>query len=138
MRNCFIRTSKVSSQCKVHISWVTRVSKIMWTKTFNHFCVLLCHMGFHRNTVTCLKIVTSLNKSRDCSIMSIYSTVSFNNAADKTCNHHKAFLCSFRPYGLPLEHCGLPINCFFIKSKTRYFSIMSIYNTTFFHIRLWE
>ena len=25
------------------------------------FCVLLCHMGFRRDTVNCLKIATSLN-----------------------------------------------------------------------------
>ena len=34
-------------------------------------------MGFHRNNVICLKIATSLNKSRNCSIMSIYCTIKF-------------------------------------------------------------
>ena len=56
----------------------------------------------------------------------------------KTCNLHKAFLGSFRPYELTQEHCGLPENCYFKKSKTRYFSIMSIYSNTFVHIGLRE
>ena len=44
-------------------------------KTFHHFLSFLCHIGFHKNTVICLKIAILLEKSRDCSIMSIYNTI---------------------------------------------------------------
>ena len=46
-----------------------------------HFIIFVFHMGFHRNSVICLKIVTS--RIGDCSIMSIYSTIKLNNFADK-------------------------------------------------------
>ena len=97
--------------------------KIMWTKTFHHFCVLLCHMGFHRNTVICLKIATSLKKSRDCSI---------------------CFCVLLGCMGFHWN-TGLPENCFFIKSKpdtfqkcpfiTPLFSILGSGNTRYLAIR---
>ena len=45
-----------------------KVSIMLLTKhviSLNNLCVLLDHMGFHRNTVDCLKIATSLKANRD-------------------------------------------------------------------------
>ena len=91
-----LESRKCRVKCTVHVLWLTRVSIILWTKSFHHFCVLLCHIGFHINTVICLKIATSLKQSRDCSIMSIYSTNKFQYCCRQkiTCNLNKAFLCS--------------------------------------------
>ena len=77
MQKICIRKSKVSSQTySTHFIGDACFNNIVAT-TFYHFCVLLCHMGFHRNTVICLKIATSLKKSQDCSTMSIYNTKMF-------------------------------------------------------------
>ena len=77
MENWCIRKSKVSSQMySTCLMGDVRFDNIV-DKNINHFCVLLCHMGFHRNTVNCLKIATSLKKTRDCSIMAICSTIKF-------------------------------------------------------------
>ena len=75
MQKCCIRKSKVSSQrCRTRLMGDACFNDIV-DKTIKisikHSLVILCHIGFHRNTANCLKIASSSKQTGDCSIMSI-------------------------------------------------------------------
>ena len=91
MQNYRIRKSNVSS--KMHSTCLIGDACFNKSviKTFHNVCVLLCHMGFHINTVNYLEIKNSR----------LFNNVHLQHfkvqimLLTKTCNLHKAFLCSF-------------------------------------------
>ena len=81
MQNCCIRKSKVSHQMySTRVMGDACIISIV-DKAFHHFCVLLCHMGFHRNTVIFLKIASSLNIFVQ--LCPFIAPNNFNNVVDK-------------------------------------------------------
>ena len=91
MQNYCIRKLQVSNQMHSTCLIGELCFNNIVDKTFNHFCVLLCHMGFHRNTLNCLENAISLKKNSR-----LFNNVHFQ--------YHKVSIMLLEKHNISIKH----------------------------------